>query len=98
MNNHQDPPLVALLKLLERIEETHWSRLIKPIVLRDPKLKTAAGIRTAQAWFGGMGSLNDMIIHPLNGHIVKESNIENVNEMLQVYLNDIYEQTQSRSK
>ncbi len=32
--------------------------------------------------FGGMGSLSDLVIHPVNGHAVAEDQIARVNETL----------------
>lgn len=32
--------------------------------------------------FGGMGSLNDLVIHPRNGHAIEDDEISAVNEEL----------------
>lgn len=39
--------------------------------------------------FGGMGSLNDLVLHPMNGHSILEADVNRVNEELQAMLSDI---------
>ncbi|MFS0712801.1 hypothetical protein ABC195_02880 [Microbacterium sp. 2P01SA-2] len=43
-----------------------------------------------RAAFGGMGSLNDLVIHPVNGHRVAPSQIAEVNERLSLLRERIY--------
>jgi hypothetical protein len=35
--------------------------------------------------FGGMGSFDDLLIHPLNGHSISEEELSVVNEQLSDY-------------
>lgn len=48
------------------------------------------GVEHALSAFGGMGSVNDLILHPMNGHNLHESDIENVNEKVRCLLRRIY--------
>jgi hypothetical protein len=40
--------------------------------------------------YGGMGSLNDLVIHPLNGHDLPAQDIEGVNSRLSVLRSRLY--------
>lgn len=48
------------------------------------------GVEHALSAFGGMGSVNDLVLHPMNGHCVHESDIKDVNERLRRLLSRIY--------
>lgn len=48
------------------------------------------GVEHLLSAFGGMGSINDIVIHPANGHTVRESDIDAVNEELQTLLGEIW--------
>jgi hypothetical protein len=47
------------------------------------------GVEHLLSAFGGMGSLNDLVLHPTNGHLIPEADVGKVNEKLQVMLRDI---------
>lgn len=47
------------------------------------------GVEHLLSAFGGMGSLNDLVLHPMNGHSVSEAEVERVNEELQAMLGDL---------
>ncbi len=47
------------------------------------------GVEHLLSAFGGMGSLNDLVLHPTNGHLIPEADVGQVNEELQAMLGDI---------
>jgi hypothetical protein len=47
------------------------------------------GVEHLLSAFGGMGSINDLVIHPMNGHRVIEAEIKVVNDELQTLLGKI---------
>jgi len=47
------------------------------------------GVEHLLSAFGGMGSLNDLVLHPMNGHSIPEVDIGRVNEELQAMLGNI---------
>ncbi|MDQ2988610.1 MAG: hypothetical protein M3R60_05870 [Pseudomonadota bacterium] len=47
------------------------------------------GVEHLLSAFGGMGSLNDLVHHPTNGHSIPEADVSRVNEELQAMLSDI---------
>jgi hypothetical protein len=49
------------------------------------------GIERLSREFGGMGSLNDLVIHPRNGHTVAAADISPVNERLQALRSEIHD-------
>ena len=48
-----------------------------------------SGIDHYKGAFGGMGSINDLVLHPINGHTIKETEINSANEKLKVYFSTI---------
>ncbi len=38
-----------------------------------------------------MGSFNDLMLHPINGHSVKENDISQMNKKLSIQRNKIYD-------
>lgn len=49
------------------------------------------GLDSLLSFFGGMGSLNDLIIHPVNGHSVSPDEVSSVNRHLEELRSAIYE-------
>ncbi len=47
------------------------------------------GVEHLLSAFGGMGSLNDLVLHPTNGHLIPEADVGRVNKELQAMLGDI---------
>lgn len=81
--------LEAAQSLLARYGEKHWSnwleknaRLIKNLDLY--------GVEQILTAYGGMGSINDLVIHPINGHQIKESEINSANEDFESLRTKIY--------
>ncbi len=74
---------------LERLGEAHWAGWIaRDIDLLE--LSDFYGIEHFLSAFGGMGSLNDLVIHPLNGHTCSEAEVESVNARLRAELSDAH--------
>ena len=85
--------LVELLdeaqSLLAQYGEINWrswlekdARLIKNLDLY--------GVEHLLAAYGGMGSINDLVIHPINGHKIKEPEVNSVNEKFDLLRTKIY--------
>lgn len=74
--------LEQLAGLLGSAGETHWLPWAERGLgqLRD---RDWSGVDTVLAGFGGMGSLNDLVLHPANGHAVAEEDVAAVNSRLQ---------------
>lgn len=71
----------ALGELLQRYGEQHWADW----VIRDRQRiqdGDASGIDHLLAAYGGMGSLNDVVIDPLNGHHIAAQDVRTVNKHL----------------
>lgn len=60
--------------------------------LRAGDIGAASELRTL---FGGMGSFNDILIHPHNGHRVDEKDIEIVNTRLDQMRHELFESCNS---
>jgi hypothetical protein len=81
--------LQETISLLEWVEERHWAERLREhsdlIANGDYE-----GIEGLSREFGGMGSFNDLVIHPCNGHTVSEADINLVNERLHALRSEIY--------
>ena len=86
--------LIAVLtetaELLRRYSVNSWLKPLSEsrclIELRDVR-----GVDRLSQMFGGMGSFNDIVIHPLNGNPITEADIHPVNEKFQALKSQIYE-------
>ena len=81
--------LVSLLEsassVLRSCGEEHWSSWLE----KDAALLRASDLKAIEHFlgaFGGMGSINDLVLHPINGHRVAEPDIAKVNESLRALL------------
>ncbi len=65
-----------------------WLRNCATMIMgNDP-----SGIEQLIRGFGGMGSFNDLVLHPGNNHKLNESEINFVNIKLDEYRREIYQQ------
>ncbi len=91
--------LAELADFLDRYGETRWAAhfrqcrddldyLIQERAPRSKRASVAARIRSA---YGGMGSFNDLVICPQNGHPVRESDGHAVNQTLQELASQVYD-------
>lgn len=73
--------VVGLIALLTKHGEQGWAtwlgEALAPLRAGDP-----AGVDRLLLAYGGMGSLNDLVLHPVNGHTIDESEIDHANEEL----------------
>jgi hypothetical protein len=62
--------------------------------LESDRRKIAEGDRYALEHllmaFGGMGSFNDLVIHPLSGHVVDDVDVDRVNRELTTHRSEIW--------
>jgi len=75
---------------LRACSEIKWARWLEKsaALLRSGQL---SGIDHFNGAFGGMGSVNDLVLHPINGHTIEESEIDAANEKLKTYFSTIGE-------
>lgn len=78
--------------LLKSVNEQFWSKKIER-VLNASTNSTEDSIDYEQilSWFGGMGSLNDLIISSYNGHLIGVDDEERVNAELKSFRTQLYE-------
>ena len=82
--------LEVLAEILSTYEETHWLHQIE-LSIQSLKENNFGGISRLLGLFGGMGSLNDLTIHPLNGHKILDDEIDDINDQLRDLLSNIYD-------
>lgn len=92
-----DPDVARLAELIEAAEallsshgESHWShwlakdaRLIRHLDLQ--------GVEHFLSAFGGMGSINDLVLHPMNGHRIAEHEVDKANTLFRDLLYEAHE-------
>lgn len=74
--------------LLRRHGADHWARWVEADVDRI-RHGNPVGVDHLLTAFGGMGSLNDVNIHPANGHDVAEADVDQVNRRLASLLQQV---------
>jgi hypothetical protein len=70
--------------------ETHWANWLRLDAQRIRNLDLR-GVEHMLTAYGGMGSINDLILHPHNGHKLDESEVEVTNDRLGGLLGRIYD-------
>lgn len=70
-----------VVDLLNEFGDDHWSTWFADVEQRLERHDPDAFDRASMA-FGGMGSFNDVVIHPINGDAVPSDRIATVNERL----------------
>jgi hypothetical protein len=70
------------------VGEQHWGNWLAKdaALIRNSDFRGVEHVLNA---FGGMGSINDLIIHPVNGHSVSEDQVSTANEKLEVLLSSV---------
>lgn len=79
----------AASELLRSRGEHTWGAWLRTDAERIRQLDFY-GIEHVLAAFGGMGSLNDLVLHPQHGHHLTESEISAVNDRMHGLLQRIY--------
>jgi 23S rRNA G2069 N7-methylase RlmK/C1962 C5-methylase RlmI len=77
--------------LLTSVGENLWVNTINhaSALLKEDKFQD--GTQLILSMYGGMGSLNDLIIDPYNGHPVSKESVESINRQLKSYLDKLYD-------
>lgn len=83
--------LRELNTLLASVGETFWAQWTARAADRIAAGGDPGDVRGA---FGGMGSLNDLVIHPANGHSVPEDQVAGANRRLDELRERIYAESQ----
>jgi hypothetical protein len=76
--------------LLMSVGERHWGQWLE----NDAELIRSSdfrGVEHVLSAFGGMGSINDLVIHQINGHTVTEAQIPAINNRLESLLSSVAE-------
>ena len=75
---------------LSTVGEARWSTRLSGDAARI-RARDYYGLHHLLSAFGGMGSISDLLLHPANGHDIRESEVEHVNGELRSLLNEVYE-------
>ena len=86
MNSDLDLSISELAGFLEQRGETLWSKKARMAIERSD---SNAKVVEVQSWFGGMGSLNDLILCEMNGHNVELNEYDAVNDQLERLRTDL---------
>ncbi|MBI4625708.1 MAG: hypothetical protein HY736_21120 [Verrucomicrobia bacterium] len=78
-----------IIALIEEVGDAHWTTWLKQDAA-DLRAGDQRGVRHFLSAFGGMGSLNDLIICPENRHRVKKEEVDAVNRKLTAMLEDAW--------
>ena len=73
--------LADTVELLDQHGEHHWSEALRKRLERLDENIDGAGTAVL-GFYGGMGSFNDLVIHPINGHSVADDEVGPVNDKL----------------
>ena len=82
--------LEETILLLERADEIPWAVWLKES-LRSIEKGDISGIEHLLAAYGGMGSFNDLLIHPANGHRGNDVERAEMNERLAILRSELYD-------
>lgn len=86
--------LIAMLEqatqFLRECDENNWATWLADCAARLRRHKIE-GIERLLDAYGGMGSLNDLLLHPINGHRLKESEVGQFNDRLQEIRTSLYD-------
>ena len=85
--------LDELVNLLRKYGENQWADWIAKDRIGLTAFETKA-IEHLVSVFGGMGSFNDLMLHPCNGHSIKERDVPAMEE----HLGDLSDQIWSNAK
>jgi hypothetical protein len=90
------PEIEELANLLQRLSnflvevgEEGWAKWFAQDSWRV-RLLDFYGVEHALLAFGGMGNINDLVIHPMNRHRVHEAEVEAANEKLRNLLSQVF--------
>jgi hypothetical protein len=78
------------VRLLQSVGESFWATRLAAGTARIDTFG-ANGLDPILGMFGGMGSLNDLWLHPMNGHVASEEELRAANDRLAELREEIYE-------
>jgi hypothetical protein len=79
--------LADIKQLLGNVGAARWEAWIARDLMLVESLD-AYGLEHFLSAFGGIGSLNDLITHPINGHQIAPSDVPATNEKLRILLGE----------
>lgn len=89
------PEVAQLAELAEQVAEllfscgeTGWGEWFRNDARRIRNLDLY-GVEHLKLAYGGMGSINDLVLHPRNGHVLRDEEIGSGNEKLRALLSKI---------
>jgi len=87
------PILAEMLLILERVGEEHWRVWV---LERRAEIESwdEQGVRRLLGGYGGMGSFNDIVIHPLNGHSLALDEVAATNDRFDRLRSEAYRHAQ----
>lgn len=83
--------LATCAALLRSVGETFWASRIEGMASSGANL-TPYQARQIVAWYGGMGSFNDLLIAQINGHAVLQPEEDAINLVLNKLRATIYDE------
>ncbi|MFV0372790.1 DUF6966 domain-containing protein [Microbacterium sp.] len=86
--------LQELATLLDSVGESFWASWAANAAARVEAGGDPADVRRV---YGGMTSVNDLVIHPMNGHPIPPGRVDEVNEALDELRTRIYAESVSSS-
>ena len=81
--------LTVATSMLENVKEEFWAKWLQEN-LNMIRQRNFRGVERLLSGFGGMGSFTDLVIHPINGHEILESQISSVNEQFAALRTKLY--------
>jgi len=81
--------LQSCQELLSKYGEGFWADKIEAVLNRKPQDDNSMAYEVL-SWFGGMGSINDVVISKANKHRIASDEEDAVNETLKSTLGEIY--------
>lgn len=90
--------LITCEALLRSIGEIFWADKIKAVIQDSDKGLDIYKLEEILSWYGGMGSLNDLIISVHNDHVLNGQDEEKLNDELAKLRDDIYQEAMRQKK
>lgn len=91
--------LTSIRDFLLKFNEQRWSSQIEQTI-KDSTSNESEMLQKVESFFGGMGSINDLMIAKVNGHFIEPHEEQEVNKELQVLcdnMSTLIEKVQRRS-
>ena len=82
--------LESLIGLLDRYDEKSWQGPVSKC-LAEVQKGNFRGVERFLNLFGGSGSCGDLILAPINGHNLREADIESANKALTTLQTEAYD-------